>query len=312
MIEPFSISLAKRGIELVRDDTTTLQVNVGLLCNQSCRHCHLEAGPDRIDQMMSRQTMKEVSEYARRGGFHTVDITGGAPEMHPLLPVFVQEVAAIAPRVILRSNLTALGDEERRHLIQICREHRVAIIASFPSLNSGQTESLRGKGIFERSIQTLRLLNESGYGLIDTGLELDLVSNPSGAFLPSSQGQAERKFQEVLSTQYGISFNHLYLLANVPLGRFRKWLIASENFDRYMEKLVGSFNACAITGLMCRSLVSVSWDGTLYDCDFNLASGVPLGGRKIHVSSMKAPPATGSPIATSDYCYTCTAGSGFT
>jgi radical SAM/Cys-rich protein len=289
-----------------------LQVNVGLLCNQSCRHCHLEAGPDRVDQMMSSETMREVEDYARRGGFHTVDITGGAPEMHPLLPTFIQKIAAIAPRVILRSNLTAIGDDVRRHLISICQDHRVAIIASFPSLNSGQTESLRGRGVFERSLQTLRLLNESGYGLVDSGLELDLVSNPSGAFLPSSQEQAEKKYREVLWTRFGISFNRLYLLANVPLGRFRKWLSSSGNYDSYMEKLVGNFNGCAVTGLMCRSLVSVSWDGTLFDCDFNLASGVPLGGRKIHVSSVKGPPPTGSPIATSDYCYTCTAGSGFT
>jgi radical SAM/Cys-rich protein len=312
MIEAFSISLSKRGIELIRDNTNALQVNVGLLCNQSCRHCHLEAGPDRADRMMSQETMREVEAYARRGGFHTVDITGGAPEMHPLLPAFIQEMAAVAPRVILRSNLTAIGDEERRHLIQICRDHRVVIVASFHSLNPGQTESQRGSGVFERSLQTLRLLNECGYGLADTGLQLDLVSNPSGAFLPSSQGQTEKKFRQDLGSRWGISFNQLYMLANVPLGRFRKWLISSGNYDRYMEKLVESFNACAVAGLMCRSLVSVSWDGILYDCDFNLASGVPLGGRKIHVSSMKGPPATGSPVSTSDYCYTCTAGSGFT
>jgi radical SAM/Cys-rich protein len=312
MIEPFSISLAKRGIELVRDETITLQVNVGLMCNQSCRHCHLEAGPDRADQMMSQGTMREVEAYARRGGFQTVDITGGAPEMHPLLPTFIQESAAIAPRVILRSNLTAIGDEERRHLIQICREHQVIIIASFPSLNSSQAESQRGRGVFQRSLQTLRLLNESGYGLPDTGLELHLISNPSGAFLPSPQGQTDQRFHKDLWNRWGISFNQLFTLANVPLGRFRKWLSSSGNYDQYMEKLFESFNACTVTGLMCRSLVSISWDGTLYDCDFNLASGVPLGGRKIHVSLMEGPPATGSPIAISDYCYTCTAGSGFT
>lgn len=312
MIEPFSTALGRRGIELVRDHTVILQVNVGLMCNQSCRHCHLEAGPDRSDQMMSQETMKEVEAYARRGGFETVDVTGGAPEMHPLLPTFLQGMAAIVPRVILRSNLTAIGDKERHHITEICREHRVVITASFPSLNSGQTESLRGRGVFERSLQSLRMLNELGYGMPDSGLVLDLVSNPSGAFLPSSQSQAEKRFRIDLQARWGLHFNRLFTLANVPLGRFRKWLQASGNYDRYMEKLVQSFNPCTIPGLMCRSLVSVSWDGTLFDCDFNLASGVPLGGRKIHVSMMEGPPAAGTAIAVSDYCYTCTAGSGFT
>jgi len=192
------------------------------------------------------------------------------------------------------------------------KSHRVVIVASFPSLNLTQTDSQRGEGIFKESIKILKKLNDIGYGSGDWGLELNLVSNPTGAFLPPSQEQTEKRYHQILENRWGIGFNNLYNFANVPLGRFRQWLLKSENFEKYMNKLCAHFNPCAVERVMCRTLVSVSWNGYLYDCDFNLARGLFMGARKIHVSEMKGPPKPGSHIVTADHCYTCTAGSGFT
>jgi radical SAM/Cys-rich protein len=185
-------------------------------------------------------------------------------------------------------------------------------VASFPSVTITQTNSQRGEGSFQESVAVLRQLNKIGYGHPESGLILDLVSNPTGAYLPPSQEQARKRSHQVLESRWGVVFSNLYNFANVPLGRFRDWLMNTGNFINYMTKLSSSFNPCALEGLMCRSLVSVSWEGYLYDCDFNLARGLPLGGRKIHVSEMKSPPERGSLISTADHCYTCTAGSGFT
>ena len=213
---------------------------------------------------------------------------------------------------MLRSNLSVLNDGKRDHLMKFLSEKRVVIVASFPSLNEIQTDSQRGDGIFQICIDALKKLNSLGYGHEGTGLELNLVSNPTGAFLPPDQVQTEKRFRQVLKRKWGIVFNNLFNFANVPLGRFRQWLIKTDNLDSYVKKLYSSFNDCAVDGLMCRSLVSISWDGYLYDCDFNLAKGLFMGGLKIHVSEMPGPPEPGSHIATADHCYTCTAGSGFT
>jgi radical SAM/Cys-rich protein len=310
-VTPFSSMLKLKGVELDRGVTHTLQVNVGLLCNQACRHCHLEAGPE-YREIMSAGTMNQVVDYARRGRFKTVDITGGAPELNPHLKDLILRVSCFSPKIMLRSNLTALAGGELDSLLNLCKEQRVVLVASLPSLNEAQTEAQRGKGVFERSINTLRKFNSVGYGQPGSGLEIHLASNPTGAFLPTSQTQAEKKFRQDLRKKYGVVFNDLYTLANVPLGRFRRWLVASGNFEGYMRRLADRFNPCVVPGLMCRSLVSVSWDGFLYDCDFNLADGLFLGGRKMHVSEADGPPAPGLPIAVSDHCYACTAGSGFT
>jgi radical SAM/Cys-rich protein len=310
-VEPFSTTLAARGLELKRGVTATLQVNVGLRCNQACRHCHLEAGPDR-DEMMSWETFEEVAGYAQRNSFEVIDITGGAPELHPRIIEMVARLAPLAKKTLFRCNLTVLAEEKRDELIEICQAHRVGIIASFPSLDAAQTEAQRGPGVFPKSISSLKLLNEWGYGRPGSELELNLVSNPAGAFLPVPQAQAERKFQSALDERWGIQFHHLYTFSNVPLGRFRRWLVDSGNFGKYMQKLATGFNPCTVGGLMCRSLVSVDWNGNLFDCDFNLAAGIPLAGRRRHVSEMAGPPEMGEPIATSDHCYACTAGSGFT
>ena len=308
---PFSLALSRHGLNLNRDRTHTLQINVGFLCNQTCRHCHLNAGPNRMENMESG-IIEEVISYAKRSRFETIDVTGGAPELNPNIGRLITEMSPLARRIMLRSNLSALNDGSRDDLMKLLQSHGVVIVASFPSLNELQVNSQRGDGMFKVCIDALKKLNVLGYGREGSGLELNLVSNPTGAFLPPSQSETEKRFRQVLDNKWGVVFNNLFNFANVPLGRFRQWLIKSGNFDKYIQKLTSSFNPCAVEGLMCRTLVSVSWDGYLYDCDFNLAKGLFMGGLKIHVSEMAGPPEKDSHIATADHCYTCTAGSGFT
>jgi radical SAM/Cys-rich protein len=311
VVASFSEVLSRHGLELTRGHTVTLQINCGLLCNQSCKHCHLEAGPERRE-VMSRETIDQVIAFAQRGQFHTVDITGGAPEMNEHLVALIARVAPLSSRVMLRSNLTVLQTPEREYVIDACKKHHVVIVGSLPSLNIAQMESQRGRGVWEQSIAVLKKLNAFGYGQAGSGLELNLVSNPAGAFLPVSQAEAEKKFKADLQKNWGISFNNLYTFANVPLGRFRNWLLASGNFKTYMDRLATSFNPCVVDKLMCRTLISISWDGYLYDCDFNQAAGLPMGGEKTHITDVEAPLQPGTPVAVSDHCYACTAGSGFT
>jgi radical SAM/Cys-rich protein len=303
--------LARHGLELKRGQTNTLQINVGLVCNQACRHCHLVAGPDR-SEIMSRDTMDEVVAYAKRARFQVVDITGGAPEMNPHLGYLIETVAPMAPRLMLRANLTALAQRSTNYLVELCKVNQVVIVGSFPSASASQTDSQRGTGVLEKSIAMLRKLNDVGYGRDGTGLELNLVSNPTGAFLPVTQSQAEKKFKADLERKWGLFFDNLFTFANVPLGRFLTWLRDSGNLESYMQKLSASFNPCTVEGLMCRTFLSVNWDGYLYDCDFNLARGVYLAGRKRHVSEMDGLPEPGTRIPTGNHCYACTAGSGFT
>lgn len=310
-VEPFAQTLAEHGLDLRRGETRTLQINVGLLCNQTCRHCHLEAGPSRTE-LMNQHTVHDVVAYVRKARFQTVDITGGAPELNPNLGYLIETMAPETPRLMLRANLTALALQNTDYLLGLCMANRMVIVASFPSVSSSQTDSQRGKGVLERSVAMLRKLNKLGYGRSGTGLELNLVSNPTGAFLPVSQSQAEKKFRSDLERKWGILFNNLFTFANVPLGRFFAWLKQSGNLDSYMKRLSASFNPCTVAGLMCRTFVSVSWDGYLYDCDFNLARGVYLAGRKRHVSEMDGLPEPGTRIPRGNHCYACTAGSGFT
>ena len=310
-IDPFHLMLSSHGLKLRRNQTCTLQINVGLLCNQKCRHCHLDAGPDRTESMTG-ETMLAVVDYARRSHFDVIDITGGAPELNPHVQALIEQMAALVPRVMFRSNLSALNRSKMEGLMQSLKANQVVVVASLPSLNASQTESQRGKGIFDISIEALLKLNRLGYGKEGSGLELNLVSNPSGAFMPAPQDQAEQRFRRILEKNWGICFNNLFSFANVPLGRYREWLLQSGNFALYMEKLASSFNPCALSDVMCRTMVSVSWDGYLYDCDFNLARGIHMGAGKTHVSEMEGRPEAGDIIATADHCYACTAGSGFT
>ena len=309
--EPFTATLGRHGLSLVRGETDTLQVNTGLLCNLQCRHCHLEAGPGRRE-VMSRETMVEVAAFAERFPFRAIDITGGAPEMVPDLPFLIERLAPLAPRLMLRTNLTALAAPGRESLLDLCVSRRVVLIASFPSTDPSLTDAQRGTGFAEEGVATLRKLNRAGYGVEGSGLELNIVSNPIGAVLPAPPERAERKFRLYLKRKWGITFNNLYIFGNAPLGRFRKWLTASGNFDGYMRALADGFNPCTVEGLMCRTQLSVSWDGYLYDCDFNLALGRHPGERKPHVSGPGGLPLPGTPIAAGDYCYACTVGSGFT
>ena len=310
-VEPFSRFLINQGLKLLRGKTTVFQVNVGLLCNQACRHCHLEAGPARRE-LMNMEVAEAVIDYARSHRFSVIDLTGGAPEMNPLLPYLIENLSPLTTDMILRSNLTLLADTEFDQLIELCRERMVAIVCSLPSVNKGQLESQRGKGVFAGLLEALKKLNLKGYGQPGAGLRLDLVSNPTGAFLPASQNQVGKKFRVDLAKNWGVTFTNLYTFGNAPLGRFRQWLVQTGNYESYMRKLFSSFNPCTISGLMCRSLLSVSWDGYLYDCDFNQAANIPMMGERVHISQMKDLPSEGRPIGTGDHCYACTAGTGFT
>lgn len=303
----FITTVQKHGISLKRDLTSTLQVNVGRLCDLSCCHCHQEAGPG-CSEVMNLQTMDAIIAYARRTRFKVVDITGGAPELVPQIDYLIENLAPLTPKLLFRTNLTAmLGRRER--LPQLLKKHHVSIVASLPSLNVRQVVSQRGEGVLEKSFTMLKILNGIGYGR-ESGLTLDLVANPAGAFLPANQGQQRIKFRQDLLRKHGIVFNDLLILANVPLGRFREWLVRSGNLSEYMEKLTTSFNPATLPGLMCRSQVSVSWDGFVFDCDFNLATGQWQGEERRHVSQMPGPPEPGSAIATGVHCYACTAGAG--
>ncbi len=306
----FAQTLRAHQLDLVRGATQTLQVNLGLRCNQACRHCHLEAGPAR-SELMDLATVEAVLAYALRGGFTTLDITGGAPEMNPNLERLIAGAVRPGLRVMLRANLTALG-RRGPELMEFLAAQGVAVVASFPSLSPGQADALRGEGVFAASLDALARLNALGYGRQGSGLELDLVANPTGAFLPPAQAATEKRYQAEMKRRWNLSFNHLYCFANVPLGRFEGWLRSSGNYDGYLERLSSQFNPCAVADLMCRSLVSVDWRGHLFDCDFNQAAGLPMNGRRIHVDDMTGLPPLGQPIALGDHCFTCTAGAGFT
>jgi len=309
-IEPFAQTIAKHGLSLKRDRTHTLQINAGLLCNQACAHCHLEAGPKRTE-IVGQETMGQVLAYAQRVRYQVIDITGGAPELIPGIEDFLRRLRPLAPCLMLRSNLTALAERKSEEMIELLRSLRIVVVASLPAVNVGQVEAQRGKGAWEKSIAMLRQLNQAGYGQPETGLTLNLVANPAGAFLPAGQEQTERKFRADLLRKAGVLFSNLYTFANVPLGRYRRWLINSKNYPAYMERLAKNFNPATIPGLMCRSILSVAWNGQLYDCDFNQAAGLALGGSPKHITELEGlPPETA--IATGDHCYACTAGAGFT
>ncbi len=310
-VPAFSETIATHNIVLSRKKTGTLQINTGYLCNQTCKHCHLSAGPDRKENM-DRQTVEEILTYASRWQFDTIDITGGAPELNPNLPYLISEISGMAHKVIFRSNLTAFNELKDRSLLNLLVGNKIVVVASMPSINESQTDAQRGIGIFNRSIDSLKELNRMGYGMSGSGLELNLVSNPAGAYMPSPQEQTEKRFRKIFEQKWGIYFNNLFTFANMPLGRFKKWLIKTGNYDLYLQKLYSAFNPSTIEELMCRTLISVSWDGFLYDCDFNLAEGLHKGNEKIHVSEANGPPLPGEEIAVGYHCYACTAGCGFT
>lgn len=309
-MEPFQAALQRHGLRLERDRTTALQVNVGLNCHLACRHCHLEAGPGR-SEAMERAVMDAVIGCAGRLGFSSIDITGGAPELVPDIEYLLRSLAPLTPKLLLRTNLVALNDSRGAELAALYRDLQVGLVASLPATNPAQTEAQRGAGAWEEMIAALRMLNSLGFGVAGSGLQLDLASNPAGAFLPASQQQAEKKFRSDLARRYGITFNSLYTFANVPMGRFLSFLERSGNLEEYLGRLVEGFNPGTVAGVMCRHQLSVDWLGRLYDCDFNLAAGLAHGGVG-QISELRELPAPGTPIPAGDHCYACTVGAGFT
>lgn len=307
----FSETLKAHDLTLTRTRTEVLQVNLGRLCNQACKHCHLSAGPDR-KEIMSLATIKEVMAYFEDSNIPALDITGGAPEMNPHLPDLIDMAGKLDRTLMLRCNLSALYEGNDQRLKDLMVVRRVHVVASLPALNPGQTDAQRGRGSFDTSIEALQMLNKMGYADPSTGLRLDLVANPAGAFMPSPQAATEKRFRRILEDKWDIRFTHLFTFANMPLGRFRQWLERTGNYDRYLAMLHKGFNPCTTEGLMCRNLISVSWDGFLYDCDFNQAAGLPLGREEIHIRDALEKEFSGRAIAVDTHCYACTAGAGFT
>ena len=289
------------------------QLNIGKLCNQTCAHCHVDAGPDRKEENMDRATLERCLEIiAGTPSITTVDITGGAPEMNPHFRWFVEECTKLGKQVIDRCNLTIIMANKKYHdMPAFLAKHKVQVVSSLPYFSKKRTDSQRGDGVFEDSIKALQMLNEVGYGKEGTGLELHLVYNPSGAFLPDNQEHLEAEFKRQLSRKYDIVFNNLFAITNLPIARFLDYLIESENYSGYMQSLVEAFNPATIMGLMCRNTISVSWDGHLYDCDFNqmLDLKVAVPG-STHLDTFDANKLQGRNIVLNQHCYGCTAGAG--
>jgi radical SAM/Cys-rich protein len=308
---PFKTQLDRIGLLPLRaTGITVFQVNVGKLCNQTCRHCHVDAGPDRIENM-SRETAEQCIRALAKTDIPTVDITGGAPELNPNFRWLVEQSRALGRRVMDRCNLSVLLLPSQAGLAEFLAGHRVEIVASLPYYRATQTDAQRGEGTFEKSIQALRLLNRLGYGQPGSGLSLNLVCNPAGAFLPPKQEAIEAQFQKELRAHHDIEFNHLYTITNMPISRFLDFLLESGNYEQYMERLANAFNPAAAAGVMCRYTISVSWDGILYDCDFNQMLDLPVDhGVHAHIRDFDPLQLNQRQITTRNHCYGCTAGAG--
>jgi len=287
----------------------TLQVNLGLLCNQQCNHCHLEASPQRVE-MMDWPTMQKVLDAAHESQCQLVDLTGGAPELNPHFRHFVTALRHQGHAVQVRTNLTVLLEPGLEDLSYFFRDQQVGLVASLPCYLEENVCSQRGKGVYEKSIMVVRQLNALGYGL-EPNLPLNLVYNPGGPFLPPSQSTLEDDYRRELGARFGIAFSHLFTITNVPLGRFRRELCQQNQESNYWQLLRQSFNPQTVTRLMCRHQISVGWDGTLYDCDFNLALGLPVNhGAPDHVQIFRLLDLRSRRIVTGEHCFACTAGSG--
>lgn len=287
------------------------QVNIGKMCNQTCKHCHVDAGPDR-KEIMTRETMELCLQVLRaHPNFQLVDITGGAPEMNPHFRWFVEKVSKLGRKVMVRCNLTILlANKKYQDLPQFYREHRVEVVSSLPFYSRERTDRQRGDGVFEDSIRALQWLNGVGYGQQDSGLQIHLVYNPAGAFLPASQEALERDFKRALYSDWGIVFNRLFTIANMPISRYLDYLLASGNYELYMSKLVLAFNPDAAKQVMCRNTLSVGWEGSLYDCDFNQMLDLIIGGTSKHLRDFDAGALMQREIRIGQHCFGCTAGSG--
>jgi radical SAM/Cys-rich protein len=298
-------------LPLKAQSISTLQVNVGKVCNQTCHHCHVDAGPQRTERM-SKVTMDQILDILdRTPQIRTVDITGGAPEMNPHFEYLVEQCRARDRQVIDRCNLTVFYVKGKSHLPRFLADHRVDIIASLPCYEENNVDQQRGKGVFNRSLTMLQSLNRLGYGEDGTGLTLHLVYNPLGPALPPPQAELERDFKEELGQRYGIQFNRLYTITNMPISRFRDDLTEAGQLEHYYTLLLNSFNPSAVDGLMCRSLLSVGWDGRLYDCDFNQMLDLPIQPEnQAWIHHFDPTQLEHRRIVVGPHCFGCTAGAG--
>lgn len=287
------------------------QVNIGYMCNQVCDHCHVDAGPDR-KEIMTKDTMGQCLEAIKKSGAHTVDITGGAPEMNPNFRWFIEELNKIGvDDIIVRSNLTIIvANKKYRHLSAFFKANNIHLISSLPCYTAENVDKQRGDGVFNASIEALKMLNEVGYGVENSGLQLDLVFNPGGASLPGDQQALELDYKRELQQNFGIAFNQLFTITNLPISRFLDFLVASERFEEYMEKLITSFNPYTVENLMCRNTISVGWEGDLYDCDFNQMLQLKTASSVQHIADFNVEELSKREVVISQHCYGCTAGAG--
>ena len=288
-----------------------LQINMGYMCNQVCAHCHVDAGPDR-KEIMTKKTMQECLNVIKKTGAHTLDLTGGAPEMNPNFKWFVEEAAKLGINdFIVRSNLTIIRANKKFHdLPKFFKKHSIHVVSSMPHWTRGKTDKQRGDGVFDKSIKALQELNAVGYGIPGSDLKLDLVYNPSGAFLPGNQKALENDFKKALREEFNINFNSLFAITNLPISRFLDYLIASENYEDYMYALVEAYNPEAVKNVMCTNTLSISWDGWLYDCDFNQMLNLKVNSSVKHISEYNEELLQNRNISINQHCYGCTAGAG--
>ncbi len=288
-----------------------LQINLGKMCNQTCAHCHVDAGPDR-KEIMTRETMQLCLEAIKKSSVNTIDLTGGAPEMNPRFQWFVEEIFKLGKKIIVRSNLTILVSNKKFKMYpEFFKKHKVIVISSLPCYTKENTDKQRGEGVFNHSIESLKMLNKIGYGKEETGLELHLVFNPIGASLAGSQEKLHSDYKHELGEKFGIAFNNLYTINNLPISRFLDYLLMLGKYEKYMETLVNAFNATAAQGVMCRNTISVSWDGYLYDCDFNQMLELKVQkNAPQHISEFNTKNLSERNIIVNQHCFGCTAGAG--
>jgi radical SAM/Cys-rich protein len=305
-VPPFAAMIPDAALLATKDALSTLQINLGRLCNLSCKHCHLEAGPER-KEVMSGPVLDACSQFLREQNFTTVDITGGAPELHPRFRDFISEARPFCRRLIVRTNLALLLKPGWDDLPAFFRDHRLEVVCSLPHYTAQNTNRMRGDGVFAASVAALQKLNSLGYGL-ENGLVLNLVFNPAGAFLPPAQAALEKEYKLALRRDFGIEFNGLLTLTNNPLGRFGAFLERSGNLESYLDKLHRAFNPTTLENMMCRDQISVAYDGRLYDCDFNQAAELPVD--NVTIFDWLGKPVEKRPIRFGQHCYACTAGQG--
>jgi radical SAM/Cys-rich protein len=307
----FADALATAGLHpLTPTGIETFQINVGKLCNQTCRHCHVDAGPDRRESM-TRETMQLCLNALARTGIPVVDITGGAPELNPDFRWLVERCRELGCHVMDRCNLTVLEVPSQRDTPEFLARNGVEVVCSLPHYRAASTDRQRGDGVFEKSIAALKRLNALGYGDGTSGLRLVLVTNPVGAFIPGAQASLEREWKRELLRLHGVRFDALYCITNMPISRYLEWLIQSDNLTGYMERLVNAFNPSAACGVMCRNTISVGWDGTVYDCDFNQMLDLPVApeGQR-HIRDFDLDALNARSIVVDRHCFGCTAGAG--